>query len=164
MCSTTPGITPVQLAKYLLRRRLHAGHLQNLERKSDSEDFFDVVFGTNCYTSAVRSVKRGCSDLDSESSLSLAFHLTNCFFSKTGKRPYTCAHGPIALCTTKLTREDYLVFSQFVQNVNSMCLFIANSDFNRRAEDMLNMLFKAGSAASEQVQIPAAPLADLSVL
>jgi hypothetical protein len=51
-----------------------------------------------------------------------------------------------------MSAEDYLVFSQFLQNVQSMCLFIASTDFHRRSEHMLNTLVKVGHTATLQVR------------
>ena len=111
------------------------------------------MFGTNCYTSAVRALRRGCADLGTEEQLWLAFHMTNCFFTKTGKHGYTCGHMEFSKCAERMTSADYTVFSQFFQNVNSMCLFIANADFNARAEATLNSLVNAGTHAAAKVRM-----------
>ena len=114
-----------------------------------------MVFGTDCYSRAVRGLRRDCSALDSDESLSLAFQLTNCLFAKTGRRTYACAAAAerdVQECTRAMTPEDYAVFTQFVLNINAMCLFIANADFNRRAEATLNSLFKAGDVAAGKVR------------
>jgi hypothetical protein len=131
----------------------HAAHLARLENKADNESFFDVVFGTNCYSKAVRELKQDCSDMTTDSSLWLSFHLTNCFLGKNGRSTYPCAGHvtAIAKCTSAMSGDDFLIFSQFVQNINGMCLFIANADFNRRAEHMLNTLFQTGSTATAKV-------------
>jgi hypothetical protein len=131
----------------------YAAHLAKLESNADNESFFDIVFGTNCYSKAVRELKQDCSNMSTDASLWLAFHLTNCFLGKNGRSTYPCASRVTAIsqCTSGMDRDDFLVFSQFVQNINGMCLFIANADFNRRAEIMLNALFQAGSTATAKV-------------
>ena len=128
-----------------------AGELQRLQDKADKEGFLDTVFGTQCYSQAVNTITASCHSLESDEALALAFKLTNCFFSKTGRHPYICADSAIQQCTSTMTAADYVVFTGFFQNVQSMCLFVANTDFNRRAETMLNALYHAGGAAAEQV-------------
>jgi hypothetical protein len=88
-----------------------------LQQQSGQEGFLDVMLGTNCYTRAVRGLKRDCAALatDTDGSLWLAFHLMNCHFSHTGRRPYTCGHASVAACVDRLTRDDYLIFTQFSQ-------------------------------------------------
>lgn len=121
--------------------------------KAQEEGFLDVLLGSNCYTSAVRSVEQGCNAMDSDSSMWLAFNMANCLFAKTGRHTYPCKSSPreISSCTAKMDSHDYVVFAQFLQHVHTMCVFVANSDFQHRAEGMLNSLFATGSVASEQV-------------
>lgn len=114
------------------------------------------MLGTNCYTSVVRNLEDGCQALDADASMWLAFHLANCLWTKTGRRTYsgdecTLPGHDAASCISQMTGEDYIVFIQFLQNVHTMCMFIANADFQERAEAMLNNLFVAGTEASMRV-------------
>lgn len=114
------------------------------------------MLGTNCYTSAVRSLEVGCQAMDADASMWLAFHLANCLWAKTGRRTYSgdeCTQPghTAASCISQMTGEDYIVFIHFLQNVHTMCMFIANADFQVRSEAMLNKLFQAGAEASVQV-------------
>eukprot|EP00892_Ulva_mutabilis_P003230 jgi/Ulvmu1/12908/UM098_0096.1 len=130
--------------------------VEALYQKSNDEGVVDIMFGTNCYTSAVRSLEQGCQAMDTDTSMWLAFHLANCLWAKTGRRTYS--GGPCtqqgqdaAPCISQMSNEDYIVFIQFLQNVHTMCMFVANADFQERAEAMLNTLFRAGSEANLQV-------------
>ena len=133
------------------------GQVEALHARSKDEGVLDIMLGTNCYTSAVRGLERGCQAMDADTSMWLALHLANCLWAKTGRRTYTgqqCTQqgGDAAPCVSQMTSEDYIVFIQFLQNVHTMCIFVANADFHVRAEAMLNTLFRAGSDASLQVQ------------
>lgn len=132
----------------------NSGELDKLEQQASNEGFLDVMLGGNCYTRAVQSLKQGCADMDTDTSMWLAFQLANCLFAKTRRRTYPCREDGrgISECTMGMTGEDYIVFSQFLQHVHSMCVFVANSDFQSRAEKMLNMLFSAGADASEKAR------------
>lgn len=131
----------------------NAGELERLQTKAQDEGFLDVLLGSNCYTTSVREIVQDCNAMDSDSSMWLAFSMANCLFAKTGRPTYPCKSSAreIASCTAQMSGEDYVVFSQFLQNVHTMCVFVANSDFQHRAEAMLNSLFATGFAAAEQV-------------
>lgn len=138
----------------VLQQHAVSGELETLQNKADDEGFLDVLLGSNCYSSAVRSLQQDCNRMDSDSSMLLAFSMANCLFAKTGRPTYPCKSysiQDIASCTARMNGEDYVVFSQFLQNVHTMCVFVANSDFQHRAEAMLNNLYATGSVASEQV-------------
>jgi hypothetical protein len=126
--------------------------MEKLEKQASNEGFLDVMLGGNCYTQAVQSLKQSCTNLDADGSMWLAFQLANCLFSKTRRRTYPCAQDArsISSCIMRMQSEDYIVFSQFLTHVHSMCVFIANTDFQTRAETMLNTLFAAGADASEK--------------
>jgi hypothetical protein len=125
-----------------------------LQEKAQDEGFLDVLFGSHCYSSAVRSLEQDCNRMDSDSSMWLAFNMANCLFAKSGRRAYPCkstSSQDIASCTSQMSGDDYIVFTQFLQNVHTMCVFVANSDFHHRAESMLNSLYATGFVVSEQV-------------
>lgn len=88
-----------------------AGELERLETKAQDEGFVDVLLGSNCYTSAVRSVKQDCNAMDSDSSMWLAFSMANCLFAKTGRHTYPCkssALHEVASCIGQMNGDDYV--------------------------------------------------------
>ncbi len=65
---------------------LHAGRVRGLERDASKESFVSRIFGTDCYTDALRAVRTECRNLDHEGKTRLALAFANCHLYKLGKR------------------------------------------------------------------------------
>jgi hypothetical protein len=74
------------------------------------------VFGTDCYTDALRAVRTECRNLDHDGKTRLALAFANCHLYKLGKRTYTCSAGmPLKACVNHKDPEFYFAHMQFLQ-------------------------------------------------
>jgi len=86
---------------------------------TQQEGFFDLVFGTNCFTAAVEQLRGGCNGMDSDSSYWLAFQLTNCHLTKLGRTVHACAGGrSLQECGGAMSPPDFVVFTQFLHQIH----------------------------------------------
>jgi hypothetical protein len=64
----------------------NAGRISTLEQHAQQESFVARVFGTDCYTDALRAVRTECRNLDHDGKTRLALAFANCHLFKLGKR------------------------------------------------------------------------------
>lgn len=50
-----------------------------------------------------------------------------------------------------MDEASFIIYSNFVQHVDSMCLFILNQEFDRHTEHLINTLQSATRSASERL-------------
>ena len=87
------------------------------------------MFGTDCYTDALRAVRTECRNLDHDGKTRLALAFANCHLYKLGKRTYTCsASMPLKACVNHKDPEFYFAHMQFFSEIDRCtCISIASS-------------------------------------
>jgi len=128
------------------------GHIENLKENAAKEGFFNKMFGTDCWSQALGVVERQCKRLSSEQQARLAVALFNCHMRQAGRFTVKCpAESSIKDCTGHMDDKDFIIYSNFVQHVESMCLFIQAQDFNAHTEALINTLHGATADAAESL-------------
>ncbi|KAK9826147.1 hypothetical protein WJX81_000426 [Elliptochloris bilobata] len=113
--------------------------------------FLTKLFRTDCYSAALQqlSVER-CKDLGSEQRTRLAMLMTNCQLSVLGDVTFPCRLDmTLKQCNEGMSSRAFDLFGNIFANVDSICLFLLNQDFQRRTEQMLNALHGSAHEAEQ---------------
>ena len=96
------------------------------------------VFGTDCYTDALRAVRTECRNLDHDGKTRLALAFANCHLYKLGKRTHACsASMPLKACVNHKDPEFYFAHMQFFSEIDRCtCIAIASSLYNMSASSL----------------------------
>ena len=71
-----------------------------------------------------------------------------------------CPTDALQDCTGQMDDSGFIVYSNFVQHVESMCLFILNQDFDRHTEHLINTLHGATQSAKDNLAAVASELSE----
>eukprot|EP00192_Tetraselmis_astigmatica_P007671 CAMPEP_0117676580 /NCGR_PEP_ID=MMETSP0804-20121206/16251_1 /TAXON_ID=1074897 /ORGANISM="Tetraselmis astigmatica, Strain CCMP880" /LENGTH=781 /DNA_ID=CAMNT_0005485733 /DNA_START=299 /DNA_END=2644 /DNA_ORIENTATION=- len=140
-----------------------AGPFETVKEGAAEESFFNRMFGTDCWSRALHVVEHSCRGLSSEQQARLAVSLFNCHMRQSGMPTVTCtANMSIRDCTRGMGEAGFIVYSNFVQHVDSMCLFILNQEFDRHTEHLINTLHSATDNAASSLKAVSAELSHQS--
>jgi hypothetical protein len=129
--------------------------LARWESSAKDEGIMAKLLGTDCYSQAVRELKRDCRSLGEEDRARLAYNMARCFLARSTNipPPAPCPNGRKATsCTRSLGDRELAVYLQFYTNVHSVCLFISNQNFLRQAEALTATLYTSSHDALSAIQ------------
>ena len=85
----------------------------------------DLLFGTDCYSDALRVMGNECSHLSSEQKNRLALTLSSCHMRQLGQHSLTCsAEMSLKRCADALDERGYATYLKFLTDIDR-CAFAA---------------------------------------
>ena len=150
--STPPTPRPATLTPFRLpnhhQREEGKRRYQAIQSAAGSEGLWDKVWGSDCFTSALRSFDSECRALAPSAKSRLAFMLTRCQLLVHGEVDdgrLKCDRSTILkLCLDGLTDREHTLYSEILGQIDVACLFIQNLNFEANAERVLNSLVEYG--------------------
>lgn len=95
------------------------GYLSQLEEAKNAETFLDSIFGTNCYSHALRDVGEECKGLGQVDKSRLAFMLTGCHLRQLGQKHSSCrADMSLKQCADALDDRGYSTYLKFLAELD----------------------------------------------
>mgnify|MGYP000633410103 CR=1 FL=1 len=88
-----------------------------IKEAAQTESVVDYIFGTDCYSKAVRSLDKGCKLMTPDEHSTLAYLLTNCFLDHSGRRTMRCGGTNIRDCTSSMDEESFSTYQHFFINI-----------------------------------------------
>jgi len=114
-----------------------------IKEAAQTESVVDYIFGTDCYSKAVRSLDKGCKLMTPDEHSTLAFLLTNCFLDHSGRRTMRCAGNNIRDCTSSMDEEAFSTYQHFFINIYNICIFLENDNFQKQTEHLVQKLYRS---------------------
>jgi len=103
---------------------------------AQAESMVDYIFGTDCYSKAVKSLEKGCKLMTPEEHSTLAFLLTKCFLDNSGRKTMRCSNKDhIRDCTSNMDEDSFATYQHFFINIYKWV------DFERRLFLYLPLVF-----------------------
>ena len=90
-----------------------------MEDAGSAETFLDTIFGTNCYSHALKGVGEECKGLGQASKSRLAFMLTGCHLRQLGQKHSICTDDmPLKQCADALDDRGYSTYLKFLAELD----------------------------------------------
>lgn len=133
-------------------------YLNTLEKASHQESLVDLLWGNACHTNALSKVSKDCRELQLAEKSRLALLLMYCQLvvqgeSRSNPRLQCNAGEPLKVCVNRLTDRENALYIEMLSNIDTICLYIQNQEFEKYAEHMLNVLIRGSSLASQSIQV-----------
>ena len=72
--------------------------------------------------------------------------------SRTNARLQCNPEEPLKFCVNRLTDRENALYIEMLSNIDTICLYIQNQEFEKYAEHMLNLLMSGSSSAAKKIQ------------
>ena len=131
------------------------GFLGQLKEAKDAETFLDSIFGTDCYSQALRDVGSGCKGLGQADKSRLAFVLAGCHMRQLGHRQGKCkATMSLKECAELLDDRGYSTYLKFLAELDRFLLFSLSAAHLQACKCIVQdyILTSVGSASCKSQQ------------
>jgi hypothetical protein len=115
------------------------------------------LWGNACHTRALAKVSKDCRELDIVEKSRLALLLMYCQLvvqgeSRNDVRLQCSPEEHLKFCVKRLTDREHALYIEMLSNIDTICLYIQNQEFERHAEHMLNVLMSGSSTAGTRIK------------
>ena len=106
-----------------------------------------------CWTEALHSLERGCTNLNDQVQSRLALNFANCFLHQAGQRTYLCGEKEdIATCLRGIDSNAFSAYSNFFTHTQNMCQFLQQQIWHQETESAIHDLTKTSGDVAKSLQ------------
>ncbi|XP_060125114.1 uncharacterized protein LOC118075349 [Zootoca vivipara] len=109
-------------------------------------------YGT-CWMGALGQLDTGCRELDEEQQSRIAIAFAHCHLQRSGRKFPPCEpSSSIRDCTQDMDPVAFGVYTEFFTHAQSICYFLHNEAWQRRAQDTVHRLTSSSETVARQLE------------